>query len=209
MTTARGARPHRVLEVVAVLMLGVATIGSAWCGYQATRWNGEEDDLARRASDLQVQAARQFGLATQTVSYDSNMIAQYAEAVATGDEPLQQFMRGSLVRPELLPLLEEWKRQVDAGDMPTNLLEDEEYLAAQLEPYRATEAEAQALVVEAEESGSVADDYVLTTLLLASALFFAGITTSFRVRFAQVMLLAGAAMLIAYAAARLAELSVA
>ena len=122
---------------------------------------------------------------------------------------MQQFLRGSLVRPELLPLLEEWKRQVDAGDMPTNLLEDEEYLAAQLEPYRATEAEAQALVVEAEESGSVADDYVLTTLLLASALFFAGITTSFRVRFAQVMLLAGAAMLIAYAAARLAELSVA
>jgi hypothetical protein len=53
-----------------------------------------------------------------------------------------------------------------------------------------------------------ADAYVLTTLILASALFFAGITTSFRVRFARLLLLVGATLLIAYAAARLGDLSV-
>ena len=50
---------------------------------------------------------------------------------------------------------------------------------------------------------------MLTTLLLASALFFAGLTTSFRVRFAQLMLLTGSVVLIAYAASRLADLPVA
>jgi len=50
---------------------------------------------------------------------------------------------------------------------------------------------------------------VLTTLLLASALFFAGVTTSFRVRFAQVLLLFGATLMIGYAASRLVDLPVA
>ena len=49
---------------------------------------------------------------------------------------------------------------------------------------------------------------MLTTLVLASALFFAGLTTSFRVRVAQLMLLAGSGLLIAYAASRLVELNV-
>ena len=33
--SARKERNHRIIEVMAVLLLGVATIGSAWCGYQA------------------------------------------------------------------------------------------------------------------------------------------------------------------------------
>src|SRR3954447_4747805 len=93
-------RADRLIEVLAVIMLGVATVGSAWCGYQASRWNGKQDDIARHGSDLQVDANRQFGLATQTVSYDSNMMAQYADAVASGNEKLQEFVRTTLIRPE-------------------------------------------------------------------------------------------------------------
>ena len=207
--THRRQRNHRILEVLAVVLLGVATIGSAWCGYQATRWNGEENELARRASDLQVEAAREFGLATQIVSYDSNMIAQYARAVSEGNERLQEFFKVSLIRPAFLPTLEQWEQEVADGGSPRNLISDEEYLEEQLSGYRDTEARAQAMTVESDEAGSNADDYVLTTLLLASALFFAGLTTSFRVRFAQVMLLAGSVVLIAYAASRLADLPIA
>ena len=207
--TKRGHRNHRILEVLAVVLLGVATIGSAWCGYQATRWNGDENELARQASNLQVEAARQFGLATQVVSYDSNMIAQYARAVSEGNERLQQFFKASLIRPAFLPTLERWEEDVADGGSPTNLLVDDEYLEEQLTGYRDTEARAQAMTAEAEEASSHADDYVLTTLLLASALFFAGLTTSFRVRFAQLMLLTGSVVLIAYAASRLADLPIA
>jgi hypothetical protein len=198
----------RVLEVLAVALLGVATIGSAWCGYQATRWNGEEADLARRSSALQVESARLFGLATQTVSYDSNALAQYANAYAARNENLKRFFRETLIRPALLPLVERWEQEVAAGETPDNLLEDQEYLDAQLASYRQAEAEAERVSLEAQEAGNEADAYVLTTLILASALFFAGITTSFRVRFARLLLLAGATLLIAYAAARLSDLSV-
>ena len=208
--SASARRGNHLFEVLAVVLLGVATVGSAWCGYQASRWNGEESDHAREASDLQVEASRQFGLATQIVSYDSNMVAQYAEAVVAGDEELQAFYRESLMRPAFLPVLDRWQDEVQgSGDSPPNLFEDEEYIEGQLLDYRTTTAEAEAAVAESDEAGATADDYVLTTLLLASALFFAGITTSFRVRFAQLLLLTGSAVTIAYAASRLAELSVA
>jgi hypothetical protein len=200
---------NRLLEVVAVAFLGVATIGSAWCGYQATRWNGEEGDLARESATLQVEAARQFGLATQTVSYDSNTISQYANAAAAHNDDLMRFYRETLVRPEFLPVLNRWEQQLAAGASPDNLLEDEEYLDSQLDPFRETEARAEALSAEAQRAGNEADDYVLTTLILASALFFAGLTTSFRVRFARLLLLGGASLLIAYAASRLVDLRIA
>jgi hypothetical protein len=194
------------MEILAVALLGVATIGSAWCGYQASRWNSDESEFAREASDLQVEAAREFGLATQTVSYDSNMAAQYARAVVEGDEQLQRFYRETLIRPDFLPILDEWQASAEAGNgPPSNLFEDQDYIDAELSDYQETAAKAQAKSAEGEEAGTNADDYVLTTLLLASALFFAGLTTSFRVRGAQMLLLVGSGVLLAYAAARLVD----
>ena len=35
----------RFLELIVVLLLGITTIGTAWCGFQATRWNGQSGDL--------------------------------------------------------------------------------------------------------------------------------------------------------------------
>jgi hypothetical protein len=208
-TSSSSTRPRRgLLEILAVVFLGVATIGSAWCGYQATRWNGEEADLARESARLQLEASRQFGLAVQTMAYDSNAISQYANAVASDNADLTTFFREVLIRPGFLPVLDAWQQQIEAGSTPQNLLEDEEYREEQLGPYRQTQAAAEEKTEEAQEAGDIADDYVLTTLVLASALFFAGLTTSFRVRVAQLMLLAGSGLLIAYAASRLVELNV-
>jgi hypothetical protein len=201
-------RSNNLLEVLAVALLGVATIGSAWCGYQATRWNGREGDLAREAAVTQTEVARLFGLATQTVSYDANIISQYAQAFSDGNEPLMNFYRQTLVRPAFLPVLDKWEAQIAAGETPTNLLEDTEYIDEYLEPYRAESQRVESISVRGEEAGSHADAYVLTTLLLASALFFAGLTTSFRVRFARLLLLAAASLMVAYSASRLSELPI-
>src|SRR6478736_5404153 len=56
---------HEVLEIIAVLILGITTVGTAWCGYQASQWNGAQSDLARESSEDRVEAGRLFGLATQ------------------------------------------------------------------------------------------------------------------------------------------------
>ena len=198
----------RILEVVAVLLLGITTVGTAWCGYEASQWNGQQSDLARQSSDERVEAGRLFGLATQKVAYDSSIIAQYAVAAQAGNTALTDFYRKTLVRTDFLPVLDKWIAEVKAGGTPTNLTEDQDYLTSQFGDYRTATARAEALSAESQAAGNTGDQYVVTTILLAVALFFAGVTSSFRYRPAQAFLLILAVGTVAVAASGLADLPV-
>ena len=198
----------RLLEVIAVLLLGITTVGTAWCGYEASQWNGQQSDLARQSSDERVEAGRLFGLATQKVAYDSSIIAQYAIAAQAGNTALTDFYRKTLVRSDFLPVLDKWIAEVKAGGTPTNLTEDQDYLNAQFADYKAATAKAEALSAESQQAGNTGDQYVVTTILLAVALFFAGVTSSFRYRPAQAFLLILAIGTVAVAASRLADLPI-
>jgi hypothetical protein len=201
-------RRGRGIEIMAVVLLAVATMGSAWCAYQASAWNGEEARLGREASEARLEASRVFALATQKITFDTNFIAQYAAAIADDKPELAAFYLDTLARPELRPLLEEWKAEVDAGNSPTPLFENEEYLAEQLAPYQEASALGESLSNESLLAGDTGDQYVLATVVLAIALFFAGMTTSFRVRVVRLMLISGSGITIAYAASRIAELDI-
>jgi hypothetical protein len=199
---------ERLIEIVAVLLLGIATVGTAWCGYQSSQWNGAQSDLARAASDERVEASRLFGLATQRISYDASVVAQYAQAVQTGNDNLAQFYKRTLVRPPFVPLLDQWQAQVSAGSTPTSLFEDPAYLGAQFADYQAAVERAEAATAASQQASETANQYVITTILLAVALFFAGVTSSFRYKPARVLLVILAIGTVAVAATRLADLPI-
>ena len=157
----------RLLELIVVLLLGITTVGTAWCGFQATRWNGESGDLNGVATAQRVEGSRLFGLATQRVTYDSMMVAKYAEASQQGNVQLQQFYRRSVIRPEFLPVLDRWEAAVKAGDPTVGVFEDKEYLAGQFADYQETVAAAEQAALESQHAGEVAEAYVGTTILLA------------------------------------------
>ena len=148
-----GGGRDRLLEIIAVLLLGLATLGTAWCGFEAAQWSGNSSDLARQASDEHVESARLFGVATQKISYDGTMVAQYALAATQGNEQLLEFYRNSLIRPDFLPVLEEWVAEVKAGQSPTPLLEDPDYLATELADYQAAVATGRAVVGRQSDCG--------------------------------------------------------
>jgi hypothetical protein len=199
----------RILELFAAALLGLATVATAWCAYQAARWNDEETDLSRESAQFRLEASRQFGLGTQRVAYDATIAALYAQAIVSGQENLQEFYREALVRPDFLPVIEEWERQVAAGEDPTNLTQNQEYLDAQLTSSRTADADAERLLQEGQDASDNASDYIQTTIFLASALFFAGITSNFRARTVRLLLLLGAAGVFAVGAASLADLPIA
>ncbi len=200
---------ERLIEIIAVLLLGIATVGTAWCGYQSSQWNGAQTDLARESSDERVEASRLFGLATQKIAYDANIVAQYAQAVVEGDDRLAQFYRQNLVRPQFLPFLDEWQAEIAAGQAPTSLFQDQEYLDTQFAEYQKAVDQAEALSQQSQQASATSDEYVITTILLAIALFFAGVTSSFRYQPARVFLVLLAVGTVAVAAVRLADLPIA
>jgi hypothetical protein len=203
-----GDKNSRLLEVMAVVFLAVATVGSTWCAYQASQWNGEESRLARESSDERIEASRLFSLGTQKVSYDTNTIGLYAQAVADDNENLQAFIRDNIARAEFRGVMAEWLATIEAGGTLTPLLEDEEYIAGQFASYDAAVDLAEASTQLSIEAGDTASDYLLTTLLIAIGLFFAGVTTSFKMRSMRLLLLMGSGLTLAVSASRLAELPI-
>jgi hypothetical protein len=198
------SQPGRLIEIVTVLLLGVATVGSAWSAYQVARWNGVETDEARASAAFRIDGSREFALATQLVAYDSATVGQVAAAAADDNEALLDFLRETLVRPGFRPVLASWQEQVDAGEIPTNLLADQEYLDDLFADSIAADAQAAAATERGEEAGGYADDYIQLTLFFASALFFAGITASFSNRLSKLTLLVGAGAILAVAGVLLA-----
>ena len=163
---------------------------------------------ARQAAQQSVENARLFGLATQTIAYDSMTVAQYAQAVSDGNTRLRSFYRQSVIRPDFLPTLNRWEAEVRAGRSPVPLGQDPEYLATQLAPYEKSVAASAEISRQSEEAGTTASAYVSVTILLAVALFFAGVVSSFRYRAARVLLLAASLATLGVAASRLASLPV-
>jgi hypothetical protein len=198
----------RLLELIAVLLLGITTIGTAWCGFQAARWNGQSGDLTRMASEQHIEGARLFGLATQRVTYDSMAVAKYAEASQAHNTALKTFYRQYIIRPEFLPVLNRWEAAVKAGKPVAGVFQDKDYLAAQFTDYDKTVAAAEQAARQSQQAGEYADSYVGTTILLAVALFFAGVTSSFKYRPARLLLLLAATGAVAVAAARIAGLPI-
>ncbi len=178
-TSAKDPR-DRAIEVLTVVLLGVATVASAWCAYQASRWNGIETDEARATTEARVEQARLFATGTQVGSYDSNVLLAYAQAVAADQPSLAEFIRTTLMRPEFAPVLETWEQEVEAdtaqlSPIPAN----EDYTAALFAGSKAAEQSAVEASARAAAAGSNAEAYLMTTLFMASALFFAGVVSSF------------------------------
>src|SRR3954467_15455615 len=60
----RPERAERRLELGAVLLLALTTLATAWCGYQAARWSGDQSQHYARASATRIksqQAATRAG----------------------------------------------------------------------------------------------------------------------------------------------------
>jgi hypothetical protein len=204
------SRRKSTLELLAVLLLGIATIATAWCGFQASRWNNRSNSEQQDATNDRIESSRLFTLGAQKVSYDANTVTQYAQAVANEQVELQKFIRANIVRPAFLPTLDKWIADVASGSgTPGNLFTDQEYLATQFADANKYQALSDEQGVLSDESQRHSADYVLITLITATALFFAGVTSSFEARSARLMLLLLAGVTLAVAAARLVGLPVA
>lgn len=148
-----GRTVDRFLEVLAVILLGIATVGTAWCGLQSSLWSGESDRIANVAAEERADANRLFGLASTEMSYDATIVASYAQAVASGNHDPQQFYRTTLVRKGFLRYLDAWEAQIKAGQTPQNLLDDKAYTDEMLGPYRAAQAQADLDAKAGENAG--------------------------------------------------------
>src|SRR4051794_7870518 len=95
------------VEILATLLLALAAIGTAWSGYQANRWNGEQVKAGSRTNGLRIEAARAQGLSEAETQVDVATFIEWVNAYATADEALQDFYL-TRFRAEFRPAFDAW-----------------------------------------------------------------------------------------------------
>jgi hypothetical protein len=166
------------MELVATVLLAMATVATAWASYQSRQWTGEGTLAAGRANAARVESARATGTANQLTSIDVATFIQWVDATAHKDTGLATFYRNRF-RPEFKPAFEAWLATdpfTNTTAPPSPFAMSEYRLASSVKADRLaqTAAGSTARAVVANER---ANNYVGAVVLFASALFFAGIST--------------------------------
>jgi hypothetical protein len=161
-----------------VLVLSLAVLATAWSGYHAARWSGEQAQLYTQASALRVQAAEHATLAGQARIDDLLYRNHWLDAYASGDRRLAAIYR-SRFRPEFVPAYRAWlaqrpfsKRRVD---IPGPLYAPQ-YRLSSGERSAELDAEAEKLYREGIEAKENDDAFTLSTVFFAAVLFFASVS---------------------------------
>jgi Domain of unknown function (DUF4337) len=179
-------RANERLDLVATVLLALATVATAWSGYQASRWNGEQATAFSRASALRIESAKADDLANTQTQVDVATFMQWVDAYAQDDTELAAFYRARF-RAEFKPVADAWiaSRPLQNPDAPLTPFAMPEYQVAAREEAERLESEAEASSAQARTNVQRATNYVLGVVLFAAALFFAGMSarlTSLRLR---------------------------
>ncbi len=178
--TAKPKRRLALFEPVALVLLSLATVGTAWCSYQAATWGGVAQRLTNvSAATSRVAAANELQ-AQQVALLDVTLFSQYINARASSNEVLSRFYADRF-RGEAKAAFQAWlaTRPFEEPDAPAHPFLTNFYQPKLLAKAREAETESQRLSQQAGEAGRTSRTYVLITVLLASALFCGGTASKF------------------------------
>ncbi len=193
----RAQRFERWTETLSAILLGLVTMATAWSGYQAARWGGEQSTLYTDALSLMIDSTRAATEANQLIQVDIALFLNYANAYAAGNEELATFYYERF-RPEAGSAVDAWlaTEPLKNPEAPPGPFQMPEYRVSLAEQAVQLEEEAANLFEKGKAANEHSDDYVLNAVLLASVLFLAGIAPRFDWQPLVVVILVAAAILL-------------
>jgi hypothetical protein len=176
-TPARSRADER-LDVVATVLLALATVATAWSGYQASRWNGEQAKAASRTNGIRILAARAQGLAQAQTQVDVATFSSWADAYARGETMLADFYFKRF-RKEFKPALQAWiaTRPLKNPGAPLTPFVMPQYKLQAREDANRLDAESALSAAIVQRNIQRSTNYVFAAVLFAMTLFFAGTST--------------------------------
>jgi hypothetical protein len=165
-------------EIVATVLLSVAAVATAWSGYQATRWNGEQAKASGRTNAIRVEAARAQGLAEAQTQVDVATFIQWVDAYALDRQELVDFYFKRF-RKEFRPAVNAWlaARPLKNPKAPLTPFAMPQYKLAASAEARRLDAEAEISSATVRRNIQRGSNYVLGVVLFSVSLFFAGMST--------------------------------
>lgn len=176
----RDRRYKKWAELWATIVLTLATLASAWAGYEAGKWNSIQASFNQRATLMYIESGQLAARSQEAMLIDLQVFTNWANAVSNGDTRLADFYRARL-REEFRPAFDAWiaTRPLENPDAPSSPFVMEEYQRITIDEAAARIEEAGQFGLSAEVAGSYADQYTLSVVVLAGALLLAGLAQRF------------------------------
>lgn len=163
----------------AAVVLSMATLASAWCGFQAAGWGSAYSQHTRASNGERFEAARQSDVANRQLSSDLMIFSTWLEAEVRGDAALASEVQARF-RPHFRPAFDAWRQgAVPAGArLPQGSPFDQaQYVLPTQAAADLANARAQTALDAADVASNASARYVLASVLFASVLFLAGIAS--------------------------------
>jgi len=164
-------------------LLAFVAIATAWSGYQAARWDGHEAELYAQASTIRVRADQVLTLGGQQRLLDVTTFNTWIEARFEGRTELTALYERRF-SPEFKVAFDAWlaTKPFSNPGAPPGPSFMPEYVNPQLEQGAELNELANRRFEEGTIARSRADDYIRTTVMLATVLFLIALSQRFRVR---------------------------
>jgi hypothetical protein len=164
-------------NLMAAIILSLATLASAWCGFQASSWNSVYSTESRTANGARLESGRQSDIADRQLSSDLLIFTAWLQAEINGQTAVAHEVELRF-RDHFRPAFEAWRAQpvTAGGHLPEGTpFERAEYVLPTQAAAEDAAARAAAALDAADVAGAASSRYVLTSVLFASVLFLAGI----------------------------------
>jgi len=177
----RWDRWEPLAETIAIFILAIATVATAWSGYQSARWGGEQSTKYSQAGALRTESTRASTNAGQLTQIDIGLFTNWINAFAADDQVLADFYEERF-RPEFVVAFDAWlatdpKNNPDAPKSPFSM---PEYTVSLAQEAERLEQAASKTFEEGSAANEISDVYILNTVILASVLFLAGVQSRFK-----------------------------
>jgi hypothetical protein len=194
----------RVISIIEAALLSVVTIIAAWSGFSAAKWGTESSlDLAK-ASSTRSHASRAFQQALTLRTADATTFNAWYTAYVAHDRNAMRVAQKRF-RPPYHAAFVAWlaTHPFTNPDAPAGPQKMPQYHATGEAEAIALDAEADHLYEKGRHAGETGDDYVRTTVILASVLFLVGISSHFPIRGVRLGLIGVGGVLLILAAVQI------
>jgi hypothetical protein len=177
--TAATKRRRFSLELIIVILLGVASVATAYASFQSSLWDSVMAADYTRGQNTKTEAESTYLEANQQYVQDAQIYSQLAVLGVDADSADPAIAENAQLKidtlsqtgvDDVLAAALVWSDET--GEYP---LDSDDYLAARFGTYSQFQDEAAAYVKSGDEANGYGDRLTLFTVLLAIALFLLGI----------------------------------
>ncbi|NQX33664.1 hypothetical protein [Herbiconiux sp. VKM Ac-2851] len=162
-----GKRAREVRDIVAVFVLSVTAVLTAWCGFEASKWGGEMSIAFSEASSSRIQAGNYEGESRDARQFDLTIYSEWIKADLSGDTQLADYIQTRFL-PDFAVAFDAWDAD---GRQENSPLARPEYVPDGTVEADEWNTRADAKFAEALVNNQRGDDYSLLTVLFALVLF--------------------------------------